>query len=139
MTRSGMLICTCDKLGTHQYYLGNFGMTLLHRKALPDINNRPDKFLASIIIRTRDGMKIINGRRDATDSKRAASEQPAKVTPPAKKHKNSQKLTLSSSSEDDKEDNDEDKNEENNDVDNDNNIISKVGLINDDSSGIVLV
>jgi hypothetical protein len=42
MIISKMLICKRDDLGTDQYYLGNFGMTLLRRKEHPDINNRPD-------------------------------------------------------------------------------------------------
>jgi hypothetical protein len=123
MITSKMLICKKDGLGTIQYYLGNFGMTLLGRTEYPDINNRPDKFLPSIIIRTRDGMKIINKRRDTTTSKRTAVGHPAKVTPQAKELKEWPKQTLSSSSEDDNDDNDdeEDKNEENNDVDDGNN------------------
>jgi hypothetical protein len=106
-------------------------MTLLGRTEHPDINNRPDEFLLSIIIRTRDRMKIINGRRNATTSKRAAANLPAKVTPQAKKQKELPKQTLSSSSKDDNDDNDdeEDKNEENDDVDKDNNQ-SKVGQVN---------
>jgi hypothetical protein len=69
MIGTDMLIRKRDETGTDQYCLGNFGMTLLHRKEIPDIGNKPDKFLPSIIIRTREGMKIINGRRDATTSK----------------------------------------------------------------------
>jgi hypothetical protein len=123
MIVSKMIICKKDDLGTIQYYLGNFGMTLLGCTEHPDINNRLNKFLPSIIIHTRDGMKIINKRRDATTSKRAAVGHPAKVTPPANKQKESPKQTLSSSSEDDNDDDDdeEDKHEENNDVSNDNN------------------
>jgi hypothetical protein len=90
MIISKMLISKRDDLGTIQYYLGNFGMKLLGRTEHPDINNRPNEFLPSIIIRTRDGMKIINGRRDTTTSKRTAFDHPAKVTPPAKKQKNRQ-------------------------------------------------
>jgi hypothetical protein len=137
-----MLICKRDKNGTDQYYLGNFGMTLLRRQVIPDINNRPNEFLQSIKIRTDNGLTIINGRRDATTSKRAASEHPAKVTPPAKKHKNLQGLTLSSSSEEEKEGNDDvgDKYEEDDDNDNDNIMhSSKVGLVNDDSLCIASV
>jgi hypothetical protein len=137
MIVSKMLICKRDDLGTNQYYLGNFGMTLLSRTEHPDINNRPDEFLPSIIIRTRDGMKIINGRRDATTSKRTAADHPAKVTPQAKKQKESPKQTLSSSSEDNNYDNDdeEDKNKENNDVDKENNQ-NKVGQVNDTETRI---
>jgi hypothetical protein len=69
MIVSKMLTCKRDDLGTIQYYLGNFGMKLLGRTEHPDINNRPDKFLPSIIIHTRNGMKIINGRRNTTTSK----------------------------------------------------------------------
>jgi hypothetical protein len=133
MIESGMLICKSDKLGTHQSYLGNFGMTLIRLQAIPDINNRPNKFLPSIIIRKDDRLKIINGRRDVATGKRESSEHSAKVTSPAKKHKDLPKLTLSSSSEEDKEHNDDDKN---NDKDNDI-ILSKVGCTNDDSSRIL--
>jgi hypothetical protein len=113
MIISKMLICKKGDLGTIQYYLGNFGMKLLRRTEHPDINNRPGEFLPSIIIRTKDGTKIINKRRDTRTSKRTAADHPAKVTPQAKKLKESPKQTLSSSSEDDNDDNDdeEEKNE----------------------------
>jgi hypothetical protein len=137
MIISKMLICKKDDLGTIQYYLGNLGMTLLGRTEHPDINNRPDKFLPSIIIRTRDGMKIVNKRRDTTTSKQTAVDHPAKVTPPAKKLRKLPKQTVSSSSEDDNDGNDdeEDKNEENDDVGNGNNQ-SKVGHVNDQNNHI---
>jgi hypothetical protein len=140
MIDSEMLICKRDDLGTNQYYLGNFGMTLLRRKEHPDINNRPDEFLPSIIIRTGDGMKTINGRRNATTSKRTSADHPAKVTPQAKKLEELPNQTLSSSSDDDNDDNDdeEDKNKENDDVDNGNNQ-SKVGQVNDPNNCITSV
>jgi hypothetical protein len=140
MIDSEMLICKRDGLGTNQYYLGNVGMTLLCRKEHPDINNRSDEFLPSIIIRTGDGMETINSRLNATTSKRTSADHPAKVTPQAKKLKESPKQTLSSSSEDDNVDNDdeEDKNEENDDVDNGNNQ-SKVGQVNDQNNRITSV
>jgi hypothetical protein len=85
-------------------------------------------------------MKIINGRRDATSSKQTVVDHPAKVTPQAKKLKESHKQTLSSSSEDDNDYNDdeEDKNEENDDVNNGNNQ-SKVGQVNDQNNRITSV
>jgi hypothetical protein len=115
-------------------------MKLLRRTEHPDIDNRPDEFLPSIIIRTRDGMKIINKRCDTTTSKRTAADHPAKVTPQAKKLKESPKQTLSSSSEDDNNDNDdgEEKNKEDDDVDNGNNQ-SKVGQVNDQNNRIAYV
>jgi hypothetical protein len=120
--------------------MGNFGMALLERTEYPDINNKPDEFLPSIIIRTRDGMKIINKRHDTATSKRTAVDHLAKVTPQAKKLKESPKQTLSSSSEDNNDDNDdeEDKNEENDDIDNGNNQ-SKVGHVNDQNNYIASV
>jgi hypothetical protein len=135
MITSKMLICKKDDLGTIQYYLGNFGMKLLRRTEHPDINNRPDEFIPSIIIRTKDGTKIINKRRNTTTSKRTAADHPAKVTPQAKKLKESPKQPLSSSSEDNNDDSDdeEEKNNEDDDVD-DGNHQSKVGQVNDQNN-----
>jgi hypothetical protein len=135
MIERGMLICKRDRNGTDQYYLGNFGMTLLRRQVPPDTNNRPNEFLPSIKIRTDDRLTIINGRRDTTTSKCTASDHPPKVTPPAKKHKSLPKLTLSSSSEEEKEDNNDNRDKYKEDIDNDNDNImppSKVGLVNEE-------
>jgi hypothetical protein len=60
MLEAGMIIKTKDKIGTEQFYLGHFGMEALQQSTIPDINNRPNKFLESITLRTENGLQLIN-------------------------------------------------------------------------------
>jgi hypothetical protein len=85
-----MIICKPDAYGTNQYYLGNFGMTLLCRIVIPDINNRPIEYLPFIEIRRNNGLTVINGRCDVATKKRESPEHSTKITPTTKRQKSSQ-------------------------------------------------
>jgi hypothetical protein len=54
---SNMIVSDIDIIGTGQYYLGEFGFTLLGRHQLPNINIRNAKYLRSITICAQNGQR----------------------------------------------------------------------------------
>jgi hypothetical protein len=88
MVHVQMIIMTANRNGTEQYYLlGHIGTEALRRSTLPDINNRPNKYLQSIELRRGNGNKMISNRR-----KKAKAQATKKCDSPPK---NSAKVILS--------------------------------------------
>jgi hypothetical protein len=68
MVQAQMIIMAADRNGTEQFYLGHFGMEALKRSTIPDINNRPTKYLESITSRNDYGNKMINNQKKARNA-----------------------------------------------------------------------
>jgi hypothetical protein len=105
MLEAKMIIKTKDKIGAEQFYLGHFGMEALQQSTIPDINNRPNNFLESTTLRTKNGLQLINERaekkrdslaangnqltndRAATKKRDSPAKTSTKITPQQKRKK----------------------------------------------------
>jgi hypothetical protein len=97
MMEERMLVKATNKVETEVHYLGNFGMEVLHRVKLPNVDSRPDKYQESITLCSDNGFRVRNKRQDtartSSNNKRqesSASKKGSKkssVTPSAKKSK----------------------------------------------------
>jgi hypothetical protein len=65
MVEETMLIKATNKVGTEVYFLGNFGRQSLQRDKLPNVDYRPNKYQASINIRSDNGLRV-RKKRQAT-------------------------------------------------------------------------
>jgi hypothetical protein len=99
-----MLVKATNKVGTEEYYLGNFGRQSLQRDKLPNVDSRPDKYQESINIRSDNGHRVRNKRqataRTSSNNKQQelSTSKKSSVTPSAtKKARTGPKPSLSSS------------------------------------------
>jgi hypothetical protein len=106
MVETKMLIIATNKVGTEVYYLGHFGRQSLRRYNLSNVDNKPDQYQESIVIRTDNGHRVRNKRqataRTSFNKKQQESSTTKKssVTPSAtKKAKTNLNLTVFSSDE----------------------------------------
>jgi hypothetical protein len=99
MVQERMIFQNHNKVGAEIYYLGNFGMAMLGRHSIPDLDIRQSKYIDPIVIRSENGHRVINSRQRANNTKR--QEPPASnkttVTPLAKKARPNPKTKLFSS------------------------------------------
>jgi hypothetical protein len=105
MVEKRLPVKTTNKVKTEINYLGHFVMQSLHRDKVPQVDNRQDKYLESITIRTENGHRFRNNRhnitRTSSSNKRQESSASKKssVTPSAKKSRLNLKIPLFSSDE----------------------------------------
>jgi hypothetical protein len=105
MVEEKRLVKANNKVGTEVYYLGNFGMEVLHRVKLPNEDARQDKYHETITIRSDNGYRVRNKRQNtartsSNKQQESSASKKSSVTPLAtKKARTDPKPTLCSSEE----------------------------------------